>query len=149
MNTPLRRGRKKQMAEINVVPYIDVMLVLLVIFMITTPLLNQGVNVDLPQTKAQPIVPKNKEPLIVSVDATGNYYLNIAENASQPLTLSLIENKVQTALNIAKNQGQEQPVLVKADQGVNYGKVMIAMTALQKAGAKSVGLVSEPLPLSK
>jgi biopolymer transport protein TolR len=136
--------KKRPIAEINVVPYIDVMLVLLVIFMITTPLLSQGVNVDLPESKSQPIKPKDKEPLVVSVDATGNYYLNVAENANKPLALSAITNLVSTALNTAKQQGQEQPVFVKADQQVNYGKVMTAMTALQAAGAKSVGLISQP-----
>ena len=145
MNTLLKSKRKKQMAEINVVPYIDVMLVLLVIFMITTPLLNQGVNVELPKTTAQPITPKNKEPIIISVDATGNYYLNIAANTNQPLPLDLIETQVKAALEAAKLEKQEQPVLVKADQHVNYGKVMIAMATLQKAGAKSVGLVSNPI----
>jgi biopolymer transport protein TolR len=131
------------MAEINVVHYIDVMLVLLVIFMITTPLLSQGVNVDLPESKTQAIQPKDKEPLVVSVDATGRYYLNVAENANQPLALNDISYLVKTALNTAQQEGKEQPVFVKADQHVDYGKVMAAMATLQGAGAKSVGLISQ------
>lgn len=138
--------KKRPISEINVVPYIDVMLVLLVIFMITTPLLSQGVNVSLPQAKAQPLVPKDKEPLIVSVDAEGNYYLNLSENPGQPLDTSIITNRVRSEINHAKAQGQEQPVFVKGDQKVSYGKIMTAMVLLQQAGAKSVGLIAEPPP---
>ena len=148
MNIHMKSVRKKPICEINVVPYIDVMLVLLVIFMITTPLLSQGVNVDLPQAKAQPLVPKDKEPLIISVDAQGNYYLNIAENPGQPLNPTAIAARVNGELTNAKRQGREQPVFVKGDQHVNYGKIMTAMVLLQHAGAKSVGLITEP-PVEK
>jgi biopolymer transport protein TolR len=144
MNVPIKSVKRRPIAEINVVPYIDVMLVLLVIFMMTTPLLSQGVNVDLPQAKAKPLTPKDKEPLIVSVDAQGNYYLNIAENPSQPLDPQAISQRVQSELANAKQQGQEQPVFVKGDNRVNYGKIMTAMVLLQQAGAKSVGLITEP-----
>lgn len=144
MNLPSKRSKKGPMAEINVVPYIDVMLVLLVIFMITAPLLNQGVEVDLPQAKAQPLMPKEKEPLIVSVDAQGNYYLNLSENPNQPLDLSIIAERVRHELAMTKQQGQDQPVCVKGDQHVNYGKIMTAMVLLQQAGAKSVGLITQP-----
>lgn len=143
MNIPFKSVKKRPIAEINVVPYIDVMLVLLVIFMITTPLLSQGVNVNLPQAKAQPLEPKAKEPIVVSVDENGNYYLNIAQDPSQALDPALIGNTVQNALNQAKQEGKEQPVLVKGDQAVSYGKIMTAMVLLQQAGASSVGLVTE------
>src|ERR1700722_7279795 len=126
MNVPMKSVKKRPIAEINVVPYIDVMLVLLVIFMITAPLLNQGVNVNLPQAKTQPLIPKDKEPLIISVDATGNYYLNVAENPNQPLNVSAISNRVSSEINQAKQEGKEQLVFVKGDQQVNYGKVMTA-----------------------
>lgn len=144
MNVPVKSVKKRLIAEINVVPYIDVMLVLLVIFMMTTPLLSQGVNVDLPQAKAQPLTPKDKEPLIVSVDAEGNYYLNIASTPGQPLNPNTIFNRVETEIKSAKQQGKEQPVFVKGDSHVNYGKIMTAMVLLQRAGAKSVGLIAQP-----
>jgi len=144
MNIYNKAVKKKPIAEINVVPYIDVMLVLLIIFMITAPLLNQGVNVNLPQAKTQPLLPKDKEPLIISVDAAGNYYLNVADNPSQPLDTNTIAHRVNSEINHAKQQGQEQPVFVKGDQQVNYGKIMTAMVLLQQAGAKSVGLITEP-----
>lgn len=134
-----RGGRKRPMAEINVVPYIDVMLVLLVIFMITTPLLSQGVKVDLPRAAAQPLSAKNAEPIIVSVDAQGNYYLNIAKQAAQPLNASELIAQVTAALNIEK----ERQVLVKGDQHVDYGKVVQAMVLLQQAGAATVGLMTQ------
>lgn len=144
MNLSSKGVRRRPISEINVVPYIDVMLVLLVIFMITAPLLNQGVNVELPQAKAQPITPQDKEPLIISVDAKGNYYLNLTENPNQPLDLAVIANRVNQALNSAKQAGKEQPVFVKGDKQVDYGKIMTAMVLLQQAGAKSVGLISQP-----
>lgn len=140
----LRRSKKNLKAEINVVPYIDVMLVLLVIFMITTPLLSQGVKVDLPQAQAQPMTAKDKEPIIVSIDAQGNYYLNIAEQPEQPMVADAIMTRVSTELQLTKQEGSERPVLVKGDTKVDYGKVMQAMVLLQQAGAPSVGLVTEP-----
>jgi biopolymer transport protein TolR len=131
------------MAEINVVPYIDVMLVLLVIFMITTPLLSQGVKVDLPQATAQTLS-SAKEPIVVSVDAQGNYYLNLADNPGQPIDAITLSNKVSAELRSDAQQGQTRQVLVKGDEHVDYGKVMQAMVLLQQAGAASVGLVTDP-----
>ena len=137
-----RRERKRPKAEINVVPYIDVMLVLLVIFMVTAPLLSQGVKVNLPKASAQAIS-QNKEPIIVSVDAQGNYYLNIAANPNQPIDANSLINEVSTKLQQSQQQGNQQQVLVKADQSVDYGKVMQAMVLLQQAGAPGVGLVTQ------
>lgn len=133
-----RRG-KKLVSEINVVPYIDVMLVLLVIFIVTAPLLQQGVAVDLPQASAKTLPPAKKEPIIVSVDKEGNYFLNIADNPQ-----SIIENSALTVRVMAElERHPERKVLVKADKQVNYGKVVGAMVLLQKAGAASVGLVTQ------
>jgi biopolymer transport protein TolR len=131
------------MAEINVVPYIDVMLVLLIIFMVTTPLLSQGVKVNLPQASAQTIPPKEQEPLIVSVDAQGNYYLNVSSTPNQPIDTTALAMQVANELQTSQQKGQSRPVLVKGDRDVNYGKVMQAMVVLQQAGAPSVGLVTE------
>lgn len=138
-----KRNRKRPMAEINVVPYIDVMLVLLVIFMVTTPLLSQGVKVSLPQASAQAISPKQQEPIIVSVDAQGNYYLNIAANPAQPIDPAALSQQVAAQLQTAQQQNQDRQVLVKGDKNVDYGRVMQAMVLLQQAGAPSVGLVTE------
>lgn len=143
MNIANKQQRRRPMAEINVVPYIDVMLVLLVIFMITAPLLQQGVNVDLPKASAQSLT-ANKEPIIVSVDAQGNYYLNIANDPDQPLDSTSIANRVAAELQSAKQQGEQRTVLVKGDAHVDYGKVVAAMVLLQQAGAGSVGLVTSP-----
>ncbi len=145
-----RRQRRTAMSEMNVVPFIDVMLVLLVIFMITTPLLTQGVKIDLPQTEAKAIPPEQKEPLIVTVDATGNFFLNIAEKPSQPLTARALSFLVTAQLGGANSQaGEQRPVLVRGDKSVNYGKVVEAMVLLQQAGAKKVGLITQSLQSNK
>lgn len=136
-------SRRQLMSEINVVPFIDVMLVLLVIFMITTPLLTQGVKVDLPKTQAKALTDQQKEPIIVTVDASGNYYLNIAEKPQQPITARVLSHLLGNELSLHKDQ--QRPVLVRADKSVNYGKVMEAMVLLQQAGANGVGLITDPM----
>lgn len=138
-----QHGSRKPVAEINVVPFIDVMLVLLVIFMITTPLLTQGVKVELPKTESKALPPNQKEPLIVSVDASGNYYLNVADKPHQPITPRVLSNLVTTQLSASERAGETRPVLVRGDKNTNYGKVVEAMVLLQQAGAKSVGLITE------
>jgi biopolymer transport protein TolR len=128
------------MAEINVVPYIDVMLVMLVIFMITAPLLTQGVKVDLPEAAAEPIEESDKEPLVVSVDAGGKLYLNVGEAPDTPVDA---EGLVQTVAAVLRRQPQKS-VLVRGDHAVEYGAVVSAMVLLQQAGVPNVGLVTEP-----
>lgn len=134
------RQRRAPMAEINVVPYIDVMLVLLVIFMITAPLLSQGVQVDLPEADSKPIEQDQKEPVVVSVDAKGTYFINIGGNEKDPVTEEEIINRVTVVLRKAP----DTPVLVRGDNAVNYGAVVQAMVMLQQAGAPSVGLMTDP-----
>lgn len=136
-------GSRRPIADINVVPFIDVMLVLLVIFMITAPLLTQGVKVNLPQTQAKALTEQQKEPLIVTVDATGNFYLNLADKPNQPITARTLTYLATNQL-IAQPGGEQRPVLVRGDKNANYGKVMEAMVLLQQAGAKSVGLITQP-----
>jgi biopolymer transport protein TolR len=138
-------GQRKLMAEINVVPFIDVMLVLLVIFMLTTPLLTQGVKVDLPKTAAKALPPQQKEPLIVSVDASGNYYLNTADKPTQAITARTLVYLTQMQLKTVRDDAQQRPVLVRGDKNVAYGKILEAMLILQGAGAKTVGLVTEAI----
>ena len=135
-----QRIRKRPMAEINVVPYIDVMLVMLVIFMITAPLLTQGVKVDLPEASAEPIEDPDNEPLVVSVDAGGNLYLNVGESPDDAITE---EDLVQTVAAVLRRQPRKS-VLVRGDHAVDYGVVVSAMVLLQQAGAPNVGLVTEP-----
>src|ERR1700723_3490167 len=98
--------RRKLMGEINVVPYIDVMLVLLVIFMITTPLLSQGVNVDLPHASSKPLSAKQQEPIIVSIDATGLYYLNISPTPDQPIDATALTSQVTAAMQAAQTSNE-------------------------------------------
>ena len=131
--------KRRAVAEINVVPYIDVMLVLLIIFMVTAPMLMQGVKVDLPDAAAEPVDNQDSEPLIVSVDAAGKFYLNVGGNEKQALELATIKQRVGAVLR----RSPEKPVLVWGDEGVAYGLVVTLMTTLQEAGAPSVGLVTE------
>ena len=134
-----RRVRKKPMSEINVVPYIDVMLVMLVIFMVTAPLLTQGVQVDLPAATAEPIEAKAEEPLEVTVDANGALYLNLGEAPNQAIDPETLVQRTAAVLR----RRPDTPVLVRGDRAVAYGSVVKAMVLLQQAGAPSVGLVTE------
>ena len=135
-----KRQKKRLMAEINVVPYIDVMLVLLIIFMITAPLLTQGVKVDLPQAAAQPLDEQSKEPLVLTVDAAGKYYLDIGGKEDEPVSDEQVLQRV--AIVLKRQPGI--PVLVRGDKTANYGQVLRAMSLLQQAGAPSVVLLTEP-----
>jgi len=130
--------RKRPMSEINVVPYIDVMLVLLVIFMITAPLLTQGVKVELPQASAKPMSSQKVKPLILTIDIQGRFYLDVGGEPSQPLDASTLVARISAVLQSKKGT----QVLVRGDEGVSYGKVMDAMVLAQRAGAPSVGLIT-------
>ncbi len=136
-----QRQRRKPMAEINVVPYIDVMLVLLIIFMITAPMLTQGVKVDLPTAAANPVEPPddNTEPLVISVDAEGLYYIAVGDKQDEPVDVQTLATKVQAVLR----RNPKTPVMVKGDSAVNYGQVVTLMVHLQQAGAPSVGLITQ------
>ncbi|MAL98422.1 MAG: protein TolR [Alteromonadaceae bacterium] len=134
------RPRRKSMSDINVVPYIDVMLVLLVIFMITAPMLTQGVSVELPQTTSEPIdMDKDAEPVIVSVDADGAYYLDAGEEPERALSIELVQAQVEKILA----QRPDANVLVRGDHKVAYGTVVSLMSRLQQVGAQRVGLITE------
>jgi biopolymer transport protein TolR len=138
-------NRRKPMSEMNVVPYIDVMLVLLVIFMVTAPMMTQGVKVDLPETTADPIQPeKDVESIIVSVDANGAYYVEVGDRGSDPMSLDELRGHVSKILS--QRKGSE--VLVRGDENVEYGTVVRLMAELQGAGAGSIGLITES-PLDK
>jgi biopolymer transport protein TolR len=138
--------KKRPMSDINVVPYIDVMLVLLVIFMITTPLLTQGVQVTLPKTKANAIEQKNQTPMIITVDKQGLYYLNTATEPNTPMTARALVTLVSSSVDMAKQAGVTRQVLIRGDNAVDYGKVVAAMALLQQAGVENIGLITETPP---
>lgn len=140
MAAPLQK--RKLMGEINVVPYIDVMLVLLIIFMVTAPLLTQGIKVELPKAGAEPIEDvSDNQPIVLSVDDQGNLYLDIGDDEDVPKNAATIVDNVRKVLNASP----ETPVLVKADRAVDYGYVVGAMVLLQQGGAEKVGFVTDPL----
>jgi len=134
------RKRRKPVSEINVVPYIDVMLVLLVIFMATAPLITQGVKVDLPKAEAQTIETEDETMMIVTVDANGLYYLNVGDEPSTAMSAQAIADLVKTRLQVAPTT----PVVVNGDGNVKYDKVIDLMVMLQRAGVPSVGLMTDP-----
>ena len=141
-------ARRKPMSEINVVPYIDVMLVLLVIFMATAPLLTQGVIVDLPKAPSQPIDNQGEDPLVISLRVDGAIFVNLGiQNADDEGTRVTIYSLEDQAGKIIRARS-DVPVYVKADHALDYGQVVAVMTVLQKAGAESVGLITDPPDLS-
>lgn len=134
------RRRRRPMSDINVVPYIDVMLVLLVIFMVTAPLITQGVKVDLPQANAEVISSEAAEPLVITVDREGDMFLDVGQGKGQPMDPNKIMVRIQAVLKYRPNT----PIMIKGDAGVSYGRVVDAMVLAQAAGAPSVGLITTP-----
>jgi biopolymer transport protein TolR len=133
------RGKRRLNAEINVVPYIDVMLVLLVIFMVTAPLLTQGIDVELPKVSTNSIT-EQEEPVTLYVDRSGNYYLDIGTDTKQPLSDDEVTSRVTAVLH----NKPDTMILVRADQDVPYSRVVSGMALLQAAGANKIGFVTEP-----
>lgn len=135
-----RHSKRKPMGEINVVPYIDVMLVLLIIFMITAPLIQQGVEIDLPQANAETLPDEADDPLVVTVDKQGDYYLDVGSDTNKPISTEDMQIKVAAVL---RNK-PKTPVMIRGDKDVPYGDVINAMTSLQAAGVPSIGLMTDP-----
>jgi biopolymer transport protein TolR len=137
-----KRVRRRKVAEINVVPYIDVMLVLLIIFMVTAPLITQGVKVDLPKADAEPIDKDSKTPLVASVDAQGQYYLAVGTSKNEPMSAEEVATLVAAHLEVEPGT----PVVVNGDGAVSYDAVIQLMVLLQqKAGVPSVGLMTDSM----
>lgn len=140
--------RRKPMSEINVVPYIDVMLVLLVIFMATAPLLMQGVDIDLPQAPSDPLSDEENDPLVITVNREGAVFVNTGirkdTERGRRVTIFSLEDEVSRIVDARPNV----PVFVRADHTLDYGMVVSVMTVLQKAGAESVGLITDPPDIS-
>ena len=140
MSVRARRGKRRKLKnEINVVPYIDVMLVLLIIFMVTAPLMNLGVDVQLPESNAKSIT-EQKDPVVVQVDAGGNYSLAIEAGSHQAVDADTLQARVRAL--VANNP--DLAVYVAADGAGSYQNVMDAMALLQNAGVEKVGLMSQP-----
>ena len=139
MTRPAGKNRRS-MSEINVVPYIDVMLVLLIIFMVTAPLLNQGVEVDLPAAPANPLDADGPDPIVISVDVAGKIYLNISADPDASISAGAMVDQVKAALQIEK----KRPVLIRGDANGPYENVVRVLVLLQKADVNSVGLVTDP-----
>jgi biopolymer transport protein TolR len=140
MSVRVRRGKRRKLKnEINVVPYIDVMLVLLIIFMVTAPLMNLGVDVQLPESNAKSIT-EQKDPVVVSVDPDGNYFLAIEAGNNEAVDSATLAAKVRAL--VANNA--DVAVFVAADGAGSYQNVMDAMVLLQSAGVQRVGLMSQP-----
>ena len=140
MQSGRTRKRRKLKAEINVVPYIDVMLVLLIIFMVTAPLLNLGVDIHLPQSTAK-AVQADKEPIVISVDQGGKLYLTLGAAQKESIDADTLVKKVSAFVR----ENPQVPVLVAGDQRADYGKIYQAMVLLQSAGVPKVGLMSQPV----
>lgn len=136
-----QRKKRRLNSDINVVPYIDVMLVLLIIFMATAPLVVQGVKVDLPQAAAKPLPEEKSVPLIATVKADGTYYLTVGDNPREELTQEELATLVAAHLQL----NPEAPVMVKGDRTVSYDHILQLMVTLQGAGAPSVGLMTDPI----
>jgi len=134
-----QRRRRRPIAEINVVPYIDVMLVLLVIFMITAPLLTQGVKVDLPQAEAEPLPAEAEDPVVVSINATGEFFIDIGEGKNQPVDSEMLVTRIAALLKYKP----KTPIMLKGDKNIDYGRIMEAMVLIQAGGAPNVGLIAE------
>jgi len=134
------KGKRRLMSEINVVPYIDVMLVLLIIFMITAPLLTQGISVDLPNAPAQQLDAGDNEPLVLSVDSQGRYYLNVGDNEDEPIDEAMVVERASAVLR----RNAQTPVLVQADETVPYGRVVTGAVLLQQSGASKIGFQTDP-----
>jgi biopolymer transport protein TolR len=147
MNMHQMKGqRKRPIAEINVVPYIDVMLVLLVIFMITAPILSQGIQVELPKVASEQVPTADREPIIVSVNQQGQLFLNVSDSPESPMEPNALQIRVAAELGLAKQNHEKVNVLVKGDAGVPYGQVVTAMGLLKQAGAEQVGLMTDNNP---
>jgi len=131
--------KRRAVSEINVVPYIDVMLVLLIIFMITAPIVQQGVEIELPKVSANSLPPDQQEPVILTVSKTGEYYLNIGDNLKKPVSDDVVTQRISLVLK----QKPQTPVLVRGDKDADYGSVTMAMVLLQSAGVEKVGLMTD------
>jgi|TARA_B110000483_G_scaffold162891_1_gene193014 biopolymer transport protein TolR len=140
----LVRKKRKPMADINVVPYIDVMLVLLIVFMVTAPMLNQGIEVDLPQANNEPVdIDENLETLVVSIKADGSFFLSIGATGeeAQSLELSVLGDQVRRVVGA----NPDIQVLIEGDREADWGTMITLITTLQQAGVDNPNFITEPI----
>ena len=137
-----KKSKRRSIAEINIVPYVDVMLVLLIIFMVTAPIMTHGVKVELPQANAKPFDSNDDTPVVVTVNRLGELYLNIAEDPSMPIKPAILQAEVVATLN----SNPKRAVLIRGDKNVSYNTVLEAMVVLQHAGVPSIGLETDGTP---
>jgi len=131
----MRRKNRKMMSEINVTPMVDVMLVLLIIFMVTAPMMTQGVDVDLPKTTSKALRQVEK-PVVITINKKGHIYLNRIRGSQKMLREQLIK--------LARNGGNKRPVFLKADKRIQYGLVAAVMADIKAAGFNKLGMVTKP-----
>lgn len=141
MLTDKMRPRRRMMADINVVPYIDVMLVLLVVFMVTAPLLTQGIKVELPSASGDPIE-QQQEPVVLSVNAQGQYFVNLGDKEESPKTLE----EIGTIVTSVRLQKPNVPLFLEGDQEASYGSIAAMLGYMQSLGVNDVSLVTDPAP---
>ncbi|MBT8445746.1 MAG: protein TolR [Gammaproteobacteria bacterium] len=134
------RRRKRLMSEINVVPYIDVMLVLLIIFMITAPLMTQGVKVDLPSAAAEVVPPSDVAPVVVTVARDGQVFMDYGGDEREALSEETLIARIGGLMRVRP----DATVLLRGDRNVGYGRVVKVMAALQQAGVRDIGMITEP-----
>ncbi len=134
------RYKRRLISDINMVPFIDIVLVLLVAFMVASPLMQQGVDVSLPKTQSDALKPNKNDTLIISVKADGSYFLDVGQNQKNAITLKEMISKIEKIRRRSPNIA----VLVRGDSNVNYGKIVNAMSGLQQAGITDIGLVTDP-----
>lgn len=139
MMMTIMRRRRKPVSDINVVPYIDVMLVLLIIFMVTAPLITQGVKVELPKAAAEQMDPDTKPPLVASVNRDGQYFLNVAASPTEPMSAE----ELATLVAAHREMDPDRQVVVNGDGAVSYNQIVQLMVLLQRAGVPSVGLMTD------
>ena len=132
--------KRKLVSDINVVPYIDVMLVLLVVFMVSAPLMVQGILLNLPEASNEPLPREQQDPLIISVDSKGQFYLEIQSSQNEPLALIQLSEKISSILKV----NPSLQVVVRGDGQVEYQRIISLMSELQNTGVDNVGLITSP-----
>ena len=132
--------KRKLVSDINVVPYIDVMLVLLVVFMVSAPLMVQGILLNLPEASNEPLPREQQDPLIISVDSKGQFYLEIQSSQNEPLALIQLSEKISSILKVKPSL----QVVVRGDGQVEYQRIISLMSELQNTGVDNVGLITSP-----
>lgn len=138
--------RRRPIAEMNLIPYIDVMLVLLVIFMVATPLIMQGIQVTLPEAASPTLQPKDNKPLIVSINANGQYYINLSPHPRDPIAANRLAAILRPLIAKRQQAQAEETIYIQGDKALPYGQVMALITHIEHAGGHHIALMTENEP---